>query len=229
MRKRLLLGLVILIPFISKAQVDEDQLGAWYMYFYTAKFKNSQWGLQGDAQYRNWDVGGDLEQLLLRSGVTYTPRNANVLLTFGYANITTGAFGESTSTSVENRIYQEAMYPVQLGARIYLNHRFRFEQRFVKGQDFRTRYRYNLFMNVPLNSTEMTERTVYLALYNEIFLNGQKDIGGGNEVETFDRNRFYAALGYYLTPRLKTQLGVMRQTTSTIGKNQLQVSLHHSF
>ena len=92
MRKRLLLGLVILIPFISKAQVDEDQLGAWYMYFYTAKFKNSQWGLQGDAQYRNWDVGGDLEQLLLRSGVTYTPRNANVLLTFGYANITTGVW-----------------------------------------------------------------------------------------------------------------------------------------
>jgi hypothetical protein len=41
------------------------------MYFYTTKFKNSQFGIQGDVQYRNWNTLGDLEQLLLRSGVTY--------------------------------------------------------------------------------------------------------------------------------------------------------------
>jgi hypothetical protein len=41
---------------------------------YTTKFKNSQFGIQGDVQYRNWNTLGDLEQLLLRSGVTYKPQ-----------------------------------------------------------------------------------------------------------------------------------------------------------
>jgi hypothetical protein len=60
------------------------------MYFYTTKFKNSQFGIQGDVQYRNWNTLGDLEQLLLRSGVTYKPTNTDVTLTIGVAHITTG-------------------------------------------------------------------------------------------------------------------------------------------
>jgi hypothetical protein len=64
------------------------------MYFYTTKFKNSQFGIQGDVQYRNWNTLGDLEQLLLRSGVTYKPTNTDVTLTIGVAHITTGAIGE---------------------------------------------------------------------------------------------------------------------------------------
>ena len=52
-----------LISFNSNAQVNEDQLGAWYMYFYDAKFGESQFGVKGDIQFRNWDLGGDLEQL----------------------------------------------------------------------------------------------------------------------------------------------------------------------
>ena len=173
---------------ISSAQIDEDQLGAWYMYFYDAKFKGGPWGIQGDIQYRNWNIGGDLEQLLIRSGVTYRPKNANVKLTLGYGNITTGEFGDGDATTSESRIYQEALFPVKFGNRIYTNHRFRYEQRFVEGQDFRTRYRYNLFITIPLNNKEFTNKTVYLAFYNELFINAQRDIGDGREVEIFDRN-----------------------------------------
>lgn len=64
-----ILSLVALCGSV-RAQVDEDQLGAWYMYFFNAPFENSQWGLQGDVQYRNWDLIGDLEQFLIRGGVT---------------------------------------------------------------------------------------------------------------------------------------------------------------
>ena len=38
------------------------------------------------------------------------------------------------------------------------------------------------------------KKTLYLALYNELFINGQRDIGNSNSVELFDRNRAYAAL-----------------------------------
>ena len=218
-----------LTPNISNAQQTNDQIGAWYMYFYNTTFKESPWGIQGDLQYRNWNLGGDLEQLLIRSGITYQPKKAQIKFTLGYGNITTGKIGLSNATSGEHRIYQEALYPVKFGNRIHTNHRFRYEQRLVEGQDLRTRYRYNLFINVPLNKKNLEKKAIYLALYNEIFINGQREINEGNSVEIFDRNRAYAAIGYVIKNGLNVQLGVMNQTTDNQGKNQVQISLHHRF
>ena len=198
------------------------------MYFWDTTFKESKFGLQGDIQYRNWDIIGDLEQLLLRGGLTYSPVSS-IKLTLGYGNITTGAFGESTNTTVESRIYQEALIPQKLSNHLYLKHRFRYEQRWVEDQDFRTRYRYNLFLNIPLNQPDLKKNSIYLALYNELFINGQRDIGLGRQVEIFDRNRFYSALGYAFKDNLKIQGGYMVQSTNTTDKGQLQLSLHHSF
>lgn len=221
--------LTLLLIFKVNAQVEQSQTGAWYMYFFNHQFKNSDFGIQGDLQYRNWNTIGDLEQLLVRSGLTYTPKETNILFTLGYANITTGQFGDSNDTSGENRIYQEALFSQQLGKRIYLTHRFRYEQRFVEDQDFRTRYRYNLFMNIPLNKTSLEKGAFYAALYNELFINGQEDIGNGKSVQLFDRNRTYLGLGYVLKPGQRFQLGWMNQKTVGLGKGQLQFSFHHNF
>jgi hypothetical protein len=218
-----------LLFFSSHAQVEQSQTGAWYMYFFNHQFKDSQFGVQGDLQYRNWNMLGDLEQLLIRTGFTYTPKDSNVLLTLGYANITTGEFGDSNETSGENRIYQEALFPQKLGNRIYLTHRFRYEQRFVEDQDFRTRYRYNLFMNIPINKSSLDKGAIYTALYNELFINGQEDIGDNRTVQLFDRNRTYLGLGYVLKPGQRFQLGWMNQKTVAWGKGQLQLSFHHNF
>lgn len=218
----------VIINFNANSQVDEDQLGGWYMYFWNTEFGESKFGLQGDVQYRNWNVLGDLEQLLLRAGVTYSP-NENVKLTLGYGNITSGAFGDSNDTSTESRIYQEALLPHKISDRVYLKHRFRYEQRWVEDQDFRTRYRYNLFLNIPLNQPNLDKNSLYLAFYNEIFINGQKNIGDGRSVEIFDRNRLYGALGYAIKDNLKIQFGFMEQALNNSSKGQLQLSMHHSF
>ncbi len=225
----LLICFSFLLPETVEAQIDEDKLGAWYMYFFNTTFKESQWGIQGDIQYRNWNLGGDLEQLLLRGGLTFKPKKADIKFTLGYGHITTGAYGSDNSSIAESRIYQEALFPVKFGKRVYTNHRFRYEQRFVENQDFRTRYRYNLFVNIALNKEVMDKNTVYLALYNELFINGQRDIGNERTVEIFDRNRFYIAMGYIIKKGLKVQLGVMNQTTDNWSKNQLQLSFHHTF
>lgn len=230
MKKNLIISLLLIIGLAPKgrAQINEDKLGAWYMYFYNTTIKNGPWGVQGDIQYRNFNLMGDLEQLLLRSGITYKPQNANIKFTLGYGHITTGTYGNDESTTLESRIYQEALYPVKFGERIFTNHRFRYEQRFVEGQDFRTRYRYNLFLNIPINQKTMDKNTLYLALYNELFMNGERNIGNNKKVELFDRNRLYAALGFYIQKQLKVQLGVMTQTTNAVEKNQLQLSIHHN-
>lgn len=230
MNKYTLFAFMILsiIPFQkSYSQIDEAENGAWYMYFFQGKIKDKGFGYQGDIQLRNWNLGGDLEQLLIRGGLTYTPKNANVKFTLGYGNVTTGQYGMDNNQTVnESRIYQEALFPVKFGKRFYTNHRFRYEQRFVEDQDLRTRYRYNFFLNVALNKPEMEKSTIYLALYNELFINGEKNIGDGKSVEIFDRNRFYSGFGYVFSKKLKVQLAYMNQTTNSWRKNQIQVSLH---
>jgi hypothetical protein len=211
------------------SEIDEDKLGAWYMYFGSTQIADGPFGFQGDAQFRNWNLMGDLEQLLLRGGFTFTPESLGVKFTLGYAYILSGEFGDSSETSNESRIYQEALLPHKLGERTYLNHRFRFEQRWVENQDFRTRFRYNLFVNIALNRKQLVKGTFYYAFYNEIFINGQRRIGEEREVELFDRNRFYNAIGYCLTDELRFQGGYMYQVTDNWNKGQLQFSLHHSF
>jgi len=214
----------------AEAQVDEAQTGLWSMFFWNHGFDDSRFGLQGDVQYRQWDVGSDLEQLLLRGGVTWRPAGSRgTLLTLGYANVTSGAFGPSDAESTENRAYQEALLSQQPVDWLFLRHRFRFEQRWVDGQDFRTRFRYAIFADVPLNGREPGPGSLYLSMYNEIFVNGQRDAGAGLEVELFDRNRSYAALGWGFRNGLRAQIGYMHQETASIGKGQVQLSLHHAF
>ena len=214
------------------AQPDEDQLGGWYMYFWSVPGGETEtqgrFGLQGDIQYRNWDAMGDLEQLLLRGGVTYRPKQIKAKLTLGYAYISTGEFGDGSDTVAEHRIYQEALLPHKLAGHLYLTHRFRYEQRIVETPDLRTRYRYALFINVPLNQANLKKGAIYLAAYDEVFINGQRGIGDGISVQFFDRNRAYGALGYSILDTLRVQAGYMQQTTTSWSKGQFQLSLHHT-
>lgn len=232
MPRKTLLATVALLAVCSPghAQIDEDELGAWYMYMWTAPPRaGSRLGFQGDIQYRNWDKGGDLEQLLLRGGLTWTPTESANTFTLGYARVESGAYGPSSARSHEDRIYQEALLPRRVGERLYLTHRIRFEQRWVETQDFRTRLRYFIGMNYPFNRDTLGAGAVYLSVYNELFVNGERDIGDGRRVDYFDRNRTYAAIGYSRTNTMRFQFGYMYQKTDDIGKGQLQFNVVHTF
>ncbi len=219
-----------LLPTPASAQsIDEGEIGAWYIYAFNYDAKDSRWGAQGDIQYRNWDTIGDLEQLLIRSGVTYRPESLPGKYTLGYANITSGTFGSSSRTLQEDRVYQEALFPHRLGERVYVRHRLRYEQRWIDYQDFRTRYRYGLFVDIPFNKATLDKGAWYLSLYNEIFLNGEHDIGLDKRVDTYDRNRFYAAIGYSLSDSTKFQFGLMHQHSKNVEKNQWQLSFIQNF
>ena len=221
---------LLLLTTPTLAQVDEDQLGAWYMFMWTADPEaGNGFGLQGDIQHRNWDAGGDLEQLLIRGGLTWSPENSNMKFTLGLAHITSGAFGPSAAKSREKRLYQELLIPPRLGDRFYFSHRLRLEQRDVDNQDFRNRFRYFLGLNYPLNQNSLSQGAVYLSFYNELFVNLENDIGNNRQVDYFDRNRFYAAVGYSLSNSSRIQFGYMEQTLDEISKGQLQFNWFQSF
>jgi hypothetical protein len=225
----LICSAAIFIPAVCHAQADENELGAWYIYVWGVNPGDRRVGFQGDIQHRNWDRGGDLEQLLIRGAVSLQPENSNARYAFGLAHITSGAYGANNAKSREKRMYQEATVPGRIGERIYLTHRFRLEQRWVDGQDFRMRLRYLFGIDYPLNQTTMDPGAVYLSFYNELFINANESIGNGRRVDRFDRNRLYLAVGRALQRNRRIQFGYMHQQTDFLGKDQLQFSLLQRF
>lgn len=227
--KYLVFLLYVLGSQLTLGQVNEKVLGSWLTYAFNADLNNSNWGFQGDFQLRNWKLATDLEQLLLRSGVHYTPTNTRLKFTLGYAYVKSSYYGSSKTQNQENRIYQEIRYPHKVGDRYYLSHRFRFEQRFIERQDFRTRFRYAFGIDIPLNKTLLTSKTWFATAYDEVFINGQRDIGNDTEVDLLDRNRVFLGLGYTITTQIRTTFGFLRQNTQHWSKNQIVLSFIQSF
>jgi hypothetical protein len=77
------------------------------------------------------------------------------------------------------------------------------------------RFRYFLSLNIPLNKREITEKTIYLSAYNEIFIN--------TEEEYFDRNRLYGGLGYVVNKNLKLELAYMNQFLYEGSRDQINI------
>lgn len=218
--KKVLLLLAILLPLSCFAQSSD--LGNWLIYFGNKQF-DGKWNWHHEVQYRNYNAIGDLEQLLLRTGIGYnlSPNNNNVLLGYGYilSQNYTGNGDEKVDVN-EHRIYQQFITKQSFGP-VYLQHRYRFEQRFIVDGDFRLRFRYFLGMNIALSKPRMASKTLYLSAYNEIFLNTANG--------AFDRNRLYGGLGYRINKGVRFELGYMNQFFPVGGRDQLNVISFVSF
>lgn len=199
----------------SFAQSQESDLGNWMIYI-GSKQINQKWNLHHEVQYRNYNFAGDLEQLLLRTGLGYTFNEGkhNALLGYGYilSENYTGN-GDEKDAVHENRIFQQFTAKDKIGS-VKLLHRYRFEQRFVE-RDFKMRFRYFLAINIPLFSRDAIDHTFYLSVYNEIFLNTAAPV--------FDRNRLYGGLGYHLNQNIRFEFGYMNQFFENSSRDQLNM------
>lgn len=119
----------------------------------------------------------------------------------------------------EHRIYQQFIKK-QMFREVSFQHRFRFEQRFFE-DDLKLRLRYFLSVNIPLNRKQIGDKTLYLSGYNEIFLNSENTF--------FDRNRLYGGLGYRFSKFVRTEVGLMNQTTNSVSRNLLNLITFVSF
>ena len=193
---------------------QKSNTGAWYTYLGNQKM-GAKFTFLSEIQYRNYNFGGDLEQLLLRTGIGYdlSPK-ANFLL--GYAHVLSESYKTGFSDKInssENRIFQQFLIKQQEGI-FYFTHRYRFEERWL-GADFKFRFRYFLSLNVPLNAKQLKRNAIYFSAYNEIFINTHSSY--------FDRNRLFGGLGYMFTDNFKLEIGLMKQVLESKSRNQFQI------
>ncbi|MFI0428736.1 DUF2490 domain-containing protein [Mariniflexile sp. HMF6888] len=212
MKKRIsmvALTLALVLPDFINAQ--DSNFGNWLIYIGNKKV-NSKWNIHNEIQYRNYNVIDDLEQLLLRTGLGYTfnEDKNNVLLGYGYILSENYIGNTDDKLSVnEHRIFQQFTSKQNIGS-VTLNHRYRFEQRFVE-DDFKMRFRYFLGLNIPFFEASK----YYFSAYNEVFLNTESAI--------FDRNRVYGGIGYSLNKNLKLEAGYMNQFFETSSRDQFNL------
>jgi len=205
--------IVLVLPVYLHAQ--DSNFGNWLIYIGNKKLENG-WNIHNEVQYRNYNAIGDLEQLLLRTGLGYSfnENKNNVLLGYGY--ILSENYIRDTDNKVaigEHRIFQQFISKQSIGA-VKLQHRYRFEQRFVTS-DLKLRFRYFLGLIVPLSKKETIDNSFYLSAYNEIFLN--------TKISIFDRNRVYVGVGYHINKNIRLEAGYMNQFFETSGRDQLNI------
>ncbi|WP_283636435.1 DUF2490 domain-containing protein [Aquaticitalea lipolytica] len=201
---------MLMLPIFTIAQ--DSNFGNWMIYFGNKQL-NSKWNLHHEVQYRNYNAIGDLEQLLLRTGLGYNlTDNTNILMGYGY--ILSENYIANTDEKFqinEHRIYQQ-LITKQKFKNITIQHRYRFEQRFVE-DDFKLRFRYFLGVNAPLSKKETNKW--YLSAYNELFINTESSV--------FDRNRLYGGLGYKISNSVRMELGYMNQFFETSSRDQFNI------
>lgn len=212
-KRFLILIFIVVISLPSFAQ--KNDVGNWLIYFGNQKI-NNKWNWHNEVQYRNYNFAGDLQQLLLRTGIGYNLSENNNNLLLGYGFIRSENYIGDTEEKIgnnEHRIYQQFITKQNFG-RVNIQHRYRVEERFLE-TDFQLRFRYFLSLNIPLNNKTLTDNTVYLSAYDEIFIK--------NHTPSYDRNRLYGGLGYVINKNFKFELGFMNQATQATHRNQFQI------
>ncbi|TCJ17599.1 DUF2490 domain-containing protein [Flaviaesturariibacter flavus] len=211
---------IFLLLSAATAGAQKNRTGNWFQYFGSNKI-SKRWNWHNEVQYRNYNFGGDLEQLLLRTGIGYdlSENNNNLLLGYGYIHSEPYDASGKKSEVNEHRIFQQFITRQRTG-RFYLQHRYRIEERFIGDQDARVRFRYFLSLNLPINKPEMTKGAFYLSAYNEIFVNARAPL--------FDRDRIYGALGYQFSQDIRLEIGMMNQIQETRSRAQAQIALFNN-
>jgi hypothetical protein len=195
---------------IEKHVHEREQL--WFGYFNQTRFTNKL-GIGLDIHYRQTDNFLDRPfQFVIRPGVMYFFRD-NLRAQAGYAFLEHFPAKGKETTRPEHRIWQEIWWSQKYSG-LTTHQRLRLEERFnhkvendalSDGYNFNYRLRYNMSFFIPLKGKEITPRSPFIAVMNEVFIN----FGGKIVYNTFDQNRFFAGVGYQFTPHLNSQLGYM--------------------
>ncbi len=238
MKIKFLLTIICFCDITSYAQNtrinDKNNIG-WYAFNGTFNV-NKKWSIFTEYHWRRDHIITKWQQSILRTGINFKV-NKKILLRAGYAWIETYNYGDVPINSfgkqfTEHRAYQMVTLLDKI-SKVDLSHRFMLEQRwigrysnaFLTKEDehvFVNRLRYMYRMQIPLHGNAVDDKTLYAAIYDEIFLGFGKNV---NE-NIFDQNRLGILLGYQFSSHLRVEGGFLNQIVQLSrevgGKNVFQ-------
>lgn len=178
---------------------------------------NNKWSLYLDIGLRGNKWVKEWSQQLIRPGLFY---QCNSKLNIGGGLAYFKHFSKNNNRN-EYRFWQQLLLNHTIG-RIKIANRFRLEQRCIQkiidnklsnNYSFINRLRYQLALQIPLNSKKLENKTIYAAVSDEIMFNYGKEI----VYNYFDQNRFSFGLGYKYNEPLNI---VLSYTTIILHKNK---------
>jgi hypothetical protein len=195
-------------------------LGTWNVINLKKTF-NDKWSAFFEAQIRSQKLYNHFNYHEYKGGIGYNvAKQFNVVVAAGQYVTYTPTDNLKAVTSSEFRFWQQFTLTNNIN-RVKIEHRYRSEQRWTSAE-YRNRFRYRLNLLLPINKDKIEKNTLYSSVSDEIFLTNVRPY--------FERNRFFAGLGYVFTDQFTFQAGYLRQydyrqTGSSTGKNYLQASL----
>lgn len=181
---------------------QQSHLGSWNV-ITTKLTLTKHWGVYNELQLRSQSFYDHHFYYEVKGGVSYSVnKNFSFLVGTGrYITYTDGGNFKKPVTANEWRLWEQLTMNQYL-ERIKFEHRYRVEQRWFK-TGYRNRFRYRLNMAAPINKKKIGPKTFYATAFDEIFLT--------NKAPHFERNRFFAGLGYQFSKLLTVQPGYLYQ------------------
>lgn len=213
MKKIILFSFFLFTSSYIMAQSNgENELGVWYMY--AGNFKVAEkYTIKSTIHSRMFNVGDDLQQLLVRHGLNYKINNT-LSATLGHAYLLTDTtFDESGGGFHEHRIYEDFNIKHQISD-LGFAHRLMLEHRFLPST---TRHwlRYQLSLSHPISEKWATY------LFDEIFFNF--------DGESFAQNWLGLGLKYKLSDKVLLNAGYQKITMNTSNFDRLRFGVALNF
>ena len=208
--KRVILFISLLFALSASSQnTNENDWDSWIMLYGTHKISNS-FNLITEIRLHDYGVFKVLDNRFIRTGLSYQIVTG-VSITAGYIHQYSETI-DNTSIS-ENRSYEEITFKNKI-KKLSLSHRYRLENRWINrngNTDFSNRMRYRLMISHPLFDK------FYVKFFDEIFINFQKPL--------FNQNRLHLGLGYVFDPKLKLELGYLKNHFSSTNFDILRIGI----
>jgi len=193
----------------------------------------------GEYHLRRRDFAREMAQIYLRFGISYIV-NPNFEFTAGVVTPFYWApkpVAENTDAVVpQYRGWQQFLFIMPF-PRLKIYHQLRTEQRWRRdyevGSPFELthRFRYKILGYFPLNHHKLESNTLFLSMYEEIFIQAGKSIVFNH----LEDNRVFVGLGYILNDNIQFQTGYQwsfRHRNSPFvyeNRHMLRFSVYHNF
>lgn len=193
------------------SQEAKNELGTWYILASNSKVTDNI-DVQAQTQFRFYEIASELQQFKIRVGGTYQFSDSfKAGLGYAYFINDPSYLTEMPENFNEHRLVVDA-HLAQGFKKFKLQHRYRFEQRFLEDREDTAWLRY------MLKAVYKYSGKITLDAYDEVFFNLQGD-------NVFAQNWLGAGMSYTFTTLIKARVGFQNIQTEGDDFNRILLSL----